>query len=364
MFETDRYAISLFKVSVKFQSEWDYYSIEDRIPDGWVKRCNSMDEIWVPTQFHVETFHKSGVHRNKIFVIPEPVDVNFFNPERVSLLELSNFVTNSKKNVSHTTFKFLSIFKVRLFYLFLQWSSLFDYFEKFSGKNEKHGISCWKHTSLNSLQMTQSLYIFSHHRIILTANTLHTLRSRIFWYNSWIKHSTLHSIDDCFQRRVLLHSVFQQYWLIVWMWRKRPDELPTFFVIDQHIPQTELPRLYRAVDCFVLPSHGEGLLVLFFFQQQWNETLFDWKEKHVLCSGWGRPHVEAMSMALPVIATFWRWFNFQFSNRMKWRMTTFLSLVDLQSIWQMRIHILCQLMVWFLLEKVWEKDVVCCFCIA
>lgn len=35
-----------------------------------------------------------------------------------------------------------------------------------------------------------------------------------------------------------------------------------------------MPRLYKAADAFVLPSRGEG---------------------------WGRPHVEAMSMALPVI---------------------------------------------------------------
>eukprot|EP00933_Yihiella_yeosuensis_P071251 TRINITY_DN7945_c0_g1_i1.p1 TRINITY_DN7945_c0_g1~~TRINITY_DN7945_c0_g1_i1.p1 ORF type:complete len:341 (+),score=54.94 TRINITY_DN7945_c0_g1_i1:140-1024(+) len=40
----------------------------------------------------------------------------------------------------------------------------------------------------------------------------------------------------------------------------------------------ELPRLYRAADAFVLPSRGEG---------------------------WGRPHVEAMSMGLPIIATNW-----------------------------------------------------------
>lgn len=44
------------------------------------------------------------------------------------------------------------------------------------------------------------------------------------------------------------------------------------------VPQTDLPALYAAADVFVLPSRGEG---------------------------WGRPHVEAMSMELPVIATNW-----------------------------------------------------------
>ncbi|KAI8468679.1 MAG: hypothetical protein J3K34DRAFT_477473 [Monoraphidium minutum] len=43
-------------------------------------------------------------------------------------------------------------------------------------------------------------------------------------------------------------------------------------------PDTDLAALYAAADAFVLPSRGEG---------------------------WGRPHVEAMSMGLPVIATNW-----------------------------------------------------------
>lgn len=42
--------------------------------------------------------------------------------------------------------------------------------------------------------------------------------------------------------------------------------------------QSDLPSLYRSASAFVLPSHGEG---------------------------WGRPHVEAMSMGLPLIATNW-----------------------------------------------------------
>jgi len=39
-----------------------------------------------------------------------------------------------------------------------------------------------------------------------------------------------------------------------------------------------VPNLYKSVDAFVLPSKGEG---------------------------WGRPQVEAMSMELPTIATYW-----------------------------------------------------------
>ena len=42
--------------------------------------------------------------------------------------------------------------------------------------------------------------------------------------------------------------------------------------------QADMPRLYKRADAFVLPSRGEG---------------------------WGRPHLEALSMGLPVIATNW-----------------------------------------------------------
>lgn len=55
-------------------------------------------------------------------------------------------------------------------------------------------------------------------------------------------------------------------------------ERPRVHIMDSEIALDQLPRLYAAVDAFVLPSRGEG---------------------------WGRPHVEAMAMALPVIATNW-----------------------------------------------------------
>ena len=55
-------------------------------------------------------------------------------------------------------------------------------------------------------------------------------------------------------------------------------DLPKLTLITQHIPTQQLPRLYKAADAFVLPSRGEG---------------------------WGRPHVEAMSMGLPIISTYW-----------------------------------------------------------
>lgn len=52
----------------------------DRIPPDWVINCNAMDEIWVPSQFNVETFAQAGVDREKLFVIPGGIDINIFSP--------------------------------------------------------------------------------------------------------------------------------------------------------------------------------------------------------------------------------------------------------------------------------------------
>jgi len=55
----------------------------DRIPAEWVKPCNHMDEIWVPSQFNVETFTQMGVSPEKLFVIHSGVDPDMYFPEVV-----------------------------------------------------------------------------------------------------------------------------------------------------------------------------------------------------------------------------------------------------------------------------------------
>ena len=38
----------------------------DRLTAEHVSRCNKMDEVWVPTNFHMKTFLDSGVHVEKL----------------------------------------------------------------------------------------------------------------------------------------------------------------------------------------------------------------------------------------------------------------------------------------------------------
>lgn len=47
-----------------------------------------MAEVWVPTEFHRGTFQSSGVHPSKLFVVPEAVDVEEFDPSKHNPLPL------------------------------------------------------------------------------------------------------------------------------------------------------------------------------------------------------------------------------------------------------------------------------------
>jgi tetratricopeptide (TPR) repeat protein/glycosyltransferase involved in cell wall biosynthesis/SAM-dependent methyltransferase len=52
----------------------------DRIPADWVGPCNEMDEIWVPSSFNVETFARSGVARDKLFIVPGALPLDPYRP--------------------------------------------------------------------------------------------------------------------------------------------------------------------------------------------------------------------------------------------------------------------------------------------
>lgn len=84
----------------------------DRVSPKHAKRCNKMDDVWVPTEFHVSTFIESGVDPSKMVKIVQPIDVKFFNPvehEPLNLASIGKLVTGKKTR--NSKFVFLSIFK-------------------------------------------------------------------------------------------------------------------------------------------------------------------------------------------------------------------------------------------------------------
>lgn len=50
----------------------------DRIPTEWVSACNEYDFVWVPSEFHVTTFARSGVEEAKLRILPEAIDAELY----------------------------------------------------------------------------------------------------------------------------------------------------------------------------------------------------------------------------------------------------------------------------------------------
>lgn len=203
----------------------------DRVNVEHVRRCNLMNSVWVPTDFHVSTFIESGVDPSKVVKIVQSVDVKFFDPLKYKPLVIKSraklalgsknlSLSDPSKNVEYVL---LSIFKWEYR---KGWDVLLrSYLEEFS---QNDGVALY-----------------------LLTNPYHStgnFKSKIV---DFVENS---DIDE------------------------PVDGWAPVYVIDTHVAQVDLPRIYKAANTFVLPSRGEG---------------------------WGRPIVEAMAMSLPVIATNW-----------------------------------------------------------
>ncbi|CAA7059927.1 unnamed protein product [Microthlaspi erraticum] len=197
----------------------------DRVNPEHVNRCNRMDHVWVPTEFHVSSFVQSGIDSSKVVKIVQPVDVAFFDPEKyepLDLIAIADLVLGSGVKNSFG-FVFLSVFKWEQR---KGWDVLLKaYLREFSGKDNV--------------------------ALFLLTNSYHS--------ESDFGNKIVDFVEELDEE-------------------EPEDDYPLVYVIDKHIAQVDLPRLYKAADAFVLPTRGEG---------------------------WGRPIVEAMAMSLPVIATNW-----------------------------------------------------------
>ena len=50
------------------------------LPADWVRHCNALDEVWVPSDWQKTAFEKSGVRADLLQVLPEALDVFQFDP--------------------------------------------------------------------------------------------------------------------------------------------------------------------------------------------------------------------------------------------------------------------------------------------
>ena len=202
----------------------------DSVPDEWVHRCNRLDSVWVPTEFHRLSFARAGVAEHKLVVVGEPVDADFYDRSKVvtpytppPLKQRIGGAAEETREASPPPFRFLSVFKWEQR---KGWDALLDaYFREFRPSEP---------------------------------------------VELWLKTRAFHSSDD-------FDGLVQGFASERGLPRGRKGRA-TVRVLGDDLSLEGMRDLYAAADCFVLPSRGEG---------------------------WGRPHVEAMSMSLPVIATNW-----------------------------------------------------------
>ena len=211
----------------------------DRLDPEHVKRLNAMREVWVPTQWGLDTFARAGVRPEKLRVVPEAVDIERFDADAVAASPKFDLEARARRVLGPPlrgggvrSTKFLSVFK---------WEArkapevlLSAYLDAFTAEDDV------------ALFLRCDLY---HETAAETATGTDLVAARIEAFAEARRRDT----------------------------GAMTKTTPRVYALPR-VPETELPSAYAAADAFVLPSRGEG---------------------------WGRPHVEAMSLGLPVIATNW-----------------------------------------------------------
>ena len=87
-------------------------------PESWIKYCNMMDEVWVPTEWDKKKFEKAGV-QVPIYVIYQGIDPHYFHPNyaptKYDCKETFKFLCNAawfpRKNLKNLILAFNAEFK-------------------------------------------------------------------------------------------------------------------------------------------------------------------------------------------------------------------------------------------------------------
>ena len=239
----------------------------DRLPAGWPARLLAMDALWVPSRFSADIFAAAGVPRDRLRLLPEGVDVDFFSRESAAAAEARDGsdgggggddgslpVARTGCEVhAHGThascpFRFLSVGKWERRKNFE--ALVYAFLAEFCPRG-----SCAEHVELHILTAP-------YHSNVAVADDLAALiGQRLVCDGAGGAAAAELPPPHCLPEAAAA-ALARTHAIVLW----------------HGVPQAHLPRLYASVDALVQPSRGEG---------------------------WGRPHVEAMAMGLPVLATNW-----------------------------------------------------------
>lgn len=187
----------------------------DGLPAGWIAKCNAMDEIWVPSQFNLETFRAAGV-TVPLLRVPEGVETERFRPGLEPLP-----LPGERRGTT-----FLSVF---------EWT-------------HRKGWDILLRAWADAFKAGDDV------ELVLRAYPANAVEGDP---TAWVEERIGQFLSSIGTSR---------------------ERCAPIVVLGTQIPEADMPRLYAAADVYLAPSRGEG---------------------------WGRPHMEAMSCGLPVIATRW-----------------------------------------------------------
>jgi len=181
-------------------SEWEPISAE------WVAQHELVDEIWVPTEWHKQSWAAAGVPAGKLQVVPEAIDPHMYSPATTQPEPLPG--------VEDGAFVFLSVFK---------WEKrkgpdiLLDaYFREFA---PGEAVALVLHTYLYGASRSE-------------------------------RRSAEQSIEGLV-RQAARNAGFSEAAIDA-------KQLPKVILHTRELSAAEMPRLYRACDAFVLATRGEG----------------------------------------------------------------------------------------------------------
>uniref|UniRef100_A0A7S1M7U1 Glycosyl transferase family 1 domain-containing protein n=1 Tax=Neobodo designis TaxID=312471 RepID=A0A7S1M7U1_NEODS len=184
-----------------------------KIPKQWVAQIKPINEVWAPGKWVRDVFVANGIDASKIIVMPEAIDVEYFDPgvRRTIPLPLVGRHLKWKRFCngagSASNFKFFSNFKWEPR---KGWEILFEaYFREFS---RSAAVSLYVLTNVVGTMLSNVTQIESQFELWAATRGLNTdMRSK-----------------------------------------------PHFCIITETIPEELIGDLYNSADAFVLPTRGEG----------------------------------------------------------------------------------------------------------
>eukprot|EP00198_Chlamydomonas_reinhardtii_P005936 XP_001695272.1 glycosyl transferase, group 1 [Chlamydomonas reinhardtii] len=199
----------------------------DRVHTQWSQQMiHELDEVWVPSRWHADSCVAQGVPASKVFVVPESLDAALYNPDITDPVALPG-----RRRVA-----FLAVFKLE----------------------DRKGWQTLLTGYLKAFRNVSDVSLYIH------TVTYPSLSYRRDWILDTM-NNYLRGLNDTYLNSTSLYPTLS------------PGR-PHIHVFGQHLSGAEMVRIYSSIDCYVLPSHGEG---------------------------WGLPYLESMALGKPVIATGW-----------------------------------------------------------